>query len=95
MLAKLTPKSLQFLGKMARLLLLNGPNLNLLGSREPELYGKESLKSITLKLQRQSERLGHTLEAFQSDAEHELIGRIHQARRNHVKYMIFNWRKIR
>ena len=75
---------------MARLLLLNGPNLNLLGNREPELYGKESLESITLKLQRQAEQLGHTLEAFQSNAEHELIGRIHQARRNHVKYMIFN-----
>ncbi len=75
---------------MARLLLLNGPNLNLLGSREPKLYGEESLDSITLKLQRQAERLGHTLESFQSNAEHELISRIHQAGQDHINFMIFN-----
>lgn len=75
---------------MARLLLLNGPNLNLLGSREPSLYGNEALESITLKLQSQAERLGHILEAFQSNAENELLNRIHQAGQDHIKFIIFN-----
>lgn len=75
---------------MAKLLLLNGPNLNLLGSREPDVYGGDTLQTITSRLQRQAKQLGHTLEAFQSNAEHKLIERIHQAGKDGIEYVIFN-----
>ncbi|MEN8128725.1 MAG: type II 3-dehydroquinate dehydratase [Pseudomonadota bacterium] len=75
---------------MAKLLLLNGPNLNLLGSREPDVYGGDTLQTIASRLQRQAKQLGHTLEAFQSNAEHELIERIHQAGKDGIEYVIFN-----
>ena len=65
---------------MAKLLLLNGPNLGLLGQREPELYGTATLADIETRLERQAAALGHTLTAFQSDAEHALIERVHAAR---------------
>lgn len=64
---------------MARLLLLNGPNLDLLGRREPDLYGGDSLASIESRAAAVAAELGHELTAFQSNAEHELIERIHQA----------------
>lgn len=75
---------------MAKLLLLNGPNLNLLGVREPGIYGSETLSDIHTKLARQAQQLGHTLAAFQSNAEHELIERIHQAGEEGVEAIIFN-----
>jgi 3-dehydroquinate dehydratase-2 len=65
---------------MANILLLNGPNLGLLGTREPEIYGSTTLADIEQALQAQAESLGHTLVAFQSDAEHALIERLHAAR---------------
>lgn len=65
---------------MAHLLLLNGPNLGLLGQREPEVYGTTTLADIEALLEAQAKAAGHVLEAFQSDAEHELIRRIHAAR---------------
>jgi 3-dehydroquinate dehydratase type II len=65
---------------MSRILLLNGPNLGLLGTREPELYGSTTLADIEALLTHQAKALGHTLETFQSDAEHELIGQVHGAR---------------
>ena len=65
---------------MARLLLLNGPNLNLLGTREPAVYGTDSLQSIETHAAAVARELGHELLAFQSDAEHELIERIHRAK---------------
>jgi 3-dehydroquinate dehydratase-2 len=65
---------------MAALLLLNGPNLNLLGTREPEIYGRDSLADIEQRLRSQAAELGHTLDAFQSNAEHALIDRLHAAR---------------
>lgn len=65
---------------MAQLLLLNGPNLNLLGTREPELYGRTTLADIEQRLSDQANRLGHDLVAFQSNAEHELVERLHAAR---------------
>ena len=58
---------------MARLLLLNGPNLNLLGTREPALYGGDTLASIEKRLTDLASKAGHTLATFQSNAEHELI----------------------
>ncbi|MGH8274801.1 MAG: type II 3-dehydroquinate dehydratase [Gammaproteobacteria bacterium] len=65
---------------MATLLLLNGPNLNLLGEREPELYGAEPLAVIIERLREHAQAAGAQLEHFQTNAEHELIARIHAAR---------------
>ena len=75
---------------MARLLLLNGPNLGLLGTREPELYGHATLADIEARLKELAGAAGHSLDAFQSDAEHELIRRIHAARGEKVDFILFN-----
>jgi 3-dehydroquinate dehydratase-2 len=75
---------------MAQLLLLNGPNLGLLGTREPKIYGSTRLADIETHLQRLAAEHGHVLEAFQSDAEHELIGRIHAAAREGVALILIN-----
>jgi 3-dehydroquinate dehydratase-2 len=75
---------------MSKLLLINGPNLNLLGAREPGLYGSDTLQQITQRLQRKAEGLGHTLDTFQSNSESDLIDRIHQAMRNGVEFIILN-----
>lgn len=74
---------------MSRILLLNGPNLGLLGTREPEIYGSATLADIESLLTRQAKALGHSLETFQSDAEHALIERIHAARGN-VDFILLN-----
>ncbi len=63
-----------------RVLLLNGPNLNLLGSREPGLYGASTLAAIEADLQRQAAALGVELSCFQSNHEGTLLDRIHAAR---------------
>ena len=75
---------------MARVLLLNGPNLNLLGSREPGIYGAETLESIEKRAIEVARETGHELSAFQSNAEHELIGRVHQAGRESTDFLILN-----
>ena len=75
---------------MANFLLLNGPNLNLLGEREPELYGKISLDQVVKNLTKISEKCGHKLSDFQSNAEHELVDQIHKAKDSKVKCIIFN-----
>jgi len=75
---------------MARVLLLNGPNLNLLGTREPDLYGAETLESIERRVKAVGRELGHELLTFQSNAEHELITRIHTARSEGVEFLIVN-----
>lgn len=75
---------------MARLLLLNGPNLNLLGTREPERYGSTTLGQIEQRATELAAQLGHTLLCFQSNAEHELLERIQRSREDQVACMIFN-----
>jgi 3-dehydroquinate dehydratase-2 len=75
---------------MARLLLLNGPNLNLLGTREPEVYGRDTLESITQRSAAIAAELGHELRAFQSNAEHELVERVHAARSDGTAFIIIN-----
>ncbi len=71
------------------ILLLNGPNLNLLGTREPEKYGHDTLSDIVSKLESQAQTLGVSLSHLQSNAEHLLIDRIHQARGN-VDFILIN-----
>jgi len=75
---------------MARLLLLNGANLNLLGTREPEVYGRTTLTDIEFDLTALAENDGHRLECFQSNAEHALVDHIHQAARESVDCAIIN-----
>jgi 3-dehydroquinate dehydratase-2 len=75
---------------MAGILLLNGPNLNLLGLREPEIYGSATLQNIETKLEAQARARGHSLAAFQSNAEHELIARIQTAKRDGMAFAIIN-----
>jgi len=75
---------------MATVLVINGPNLNLLGKREPHLYGSTTLAQIVQMLEIEAKALGHLLEHFQSNAEHELIDRIHLAREQGVAWIIIN-----
>jgi len=75
---------------MARVLLLNGPNLNLLGTREPAVYGSDTLESIEKRVAAVAREAGHELLTFQSNAEHELIGRIHAARAEGIAFLIIN-----
>lgn len=73
-----------------RLLVLHGPNLNLLGSREPAVYGSLTLADINLRLAQHAEAAGADLEAFQSNHEGALIERIHAAREQQVDAIIIN-----
>ena len=75
---------------MSNFLLLNGPNLNLLGSREPEIYGSTSLADIESQLLRICLEADHSLDSFQSNAEHDLVNKIHEAKDANVKCIIFN-----
>jgi 3-dehydroquinate dehydratase II len=75
---------------MARILLLNGPNLNLLGWREPSVYGAATLPAIESKLATAARSKGHELIAAQSNAEHELIVQVHSAKRDGVAFVIIN-----
>jgi 3-dehydroquinate dehydratase-2 len=75
---------------MARILLLNGPNLNLLGTREPSVYGAYTLQEIEGRLVGLAQARGHELQTAQSNAEHELIGRIHAAKAAQVAFILFN-----
>ncbi len=75
---------------MARLLLLNGPNLSLLGTREPGLYGADTLAAIEERAAAVAAASGHELVAFQSNAEHLLVERVHQAAREGIACLIMN-----
>ncbi len=75
---------------MAKILVLNGPNLNLLGSREPQHYGATKLVDIDAQLTQTALLANHELNCFQSNAEHELIEQIHQAGQNQVDFILIN-----
>jgi 3-dehydroquinate dehydratase-2 len=75
---------------MATILVLHGPNLNLLGSREPGIYGATSLEDINRQLTETARQAGHHLLSLQSNAEYELIDRIHDARKEGVDFIIIN-----
>jgi len=75
---------------MADILVLNGPNLNLLGTREPEHYGTTSLEAINQRLSAQAKAAGHSVHFFQSNAEHELVARVQQAQQDKVAFILVN-----
>jgi len=75
---------------LAKLLLINGPNLDLLGQREPGLYGQLSLADIEARSSSLAAELGHQLTSFQSNAEHALVERVHQAARDGIAFVLIN-----
>lgn len=75
---------------MALILVINGPNLNLLGTREPEIYGSETLEDINATLARMGKAARHEIQFFQSNAEADLIDRIHVAKKDDVKFILIN-----
>ena len=75
---------------MAIITILNGPNLNLLGIREPGLYGNKTLKDIESSVKSEANKLGHQLDFHQSNAEHEIVEMIHNAFHAHVDFIIIN-----
>ena len=76
--------------QMAEILVLNGPNLNLLGSREPQHYGHDTLEAINTRLTAIAKATGHGIQFFQSNAEHELVTRVQQAMRDKVAMILIN-----
>ncbi|MFN0040592.1 MAG: type II 3-dehydroquinate dehydratase [Burkholderiales bacterium] len=77
-------------GEKKRLLVLHGPNLNLLGTREPHIYGKETLGDINRRLVPKAAAAGAKLVCFQSNSEAELIDRVHRAKNERVQFIIIN-----
>jgi len=75
---------------MAKILVLQGPNLNLLGVREPQHYGSISLEEIHSRLYARAKAAGYEIECFQSNAEHELVGRVQQTLKNPVGFILIN-----
>ena len=75
---------------MAKILLLNGPNLNLLGTREPELYGSDTLDDIAKRLEKQASDQSHSFNHVQSNSESKLIDTIHQAAKDGIDFILIN-----
>jgi 3-dehydroquinate dehydratase-2 len=75
---------------MANILVLNGPNLNLLGTREPEHYGSQSLDAIISELGKQAKAMGHEIQHLQSNVEHQLVERVQQAQQDQTAFIIIN-----
>ena len=73
-----------------RLLLMNGPNLNLLGTREPDVYGQQTLPQIEQRLVEQARAAGAELSALQSNAEHELVDAVQAAAASAVDFILIN-----
>jgi 3-dehydroquinate dehydratase-2 len=76
---------------MAKILALHGPNLNLLGSREPHIYGYDTLDDINQRLLTQSADAGHQFDNLQSNSEADLINRLHLARKDSTEFIIVNF----
>ncbi len=75
---------------MAKILVLNGPNLNLLGAREPEVYGSATLADVEAALVRLGGELGHSIACFQTNAEHAMVDRVQQAKGEGVAFFLIN-----
>lgn len=75
---------------MGKILVVHGPNLNLLGEREPAVYGRTTLAQIDTRLADRAAAAGHALESFQSNAEHELVERIQAARNDGTAFVLIN-----
>lgn len=75
---------------MAKLLVLHGPNLNLLGTREPEVYGRATLEEIDADLRARTEAAGHRYASLQSNAEHELVDRVQAAHTDGTAFILIN-----
>jgi 3-dehydroquinate dehydratase-2 len=75
---------------MAKLLVLHGPNLNLLGEREPSIYGRTTLTEIDAALRATAAAAGHQLDSLQSNAEHELVERVQAARADGTALILLN-----
>ena len=75
---------------MARILLLHGPNLNLLGAREPDIYGADTLGDINARAKQYAARRGHVVDAFQSNAEHDLVDAVQRAKSEDIEFIIVN-----
>jgi 3-dehydroquinate dehydratase II len=75
---------------MPKILVIHGPNLNLLGQREPQHYGADTLAAIDARLVQQGQAAGFEVESFQSNAESALVERVHQAREDRTAYIIIN-----
>ncbi|WP_342316113.1 type II 3-dehydroquinate dehydratase [Lysobacter sp. FW306-1B-D06B] len=75
---------------MAKLLVLHGPNLNLLGTREPEVYGRTTLADIDADLRARAEAAGHAVETLQANAEHVLVDRVQAARSDGTAFILIN-----
>ena len=75
---------------MAKILVLNGPNLNLLGTREPEVYGSATLADVEAALARLGGELGHSIACFQTNAEHAMVDWVQQAKNEGVEFVVIN-----
>lgn len=75
---------------MASILVINGPNLNMLGKREPEIYGRQTLADIIEDLEQLADEYNVRLRHFQSNAEHEIVNRVHQAMDDGTEFIIIN-----
>lgn len=75
---------------MARILVIQGPNLNILGLREPNIYGNMTLDKLHQSLVDEADDLGHELDAFQSPAEYEIVEKIHEAMDEGIDFVIIN-----
>lgn len=75
---------------MSRILVLNGPNLNLLGTREPGIYGADTLEAINTRLESQARAAGFSLDAFQSNHEGAMVDRIHAVRADDTRFILIN-----
>jgi 3-dehydroquinate dehydratase-2 len=83
--ARKTPKA-----PSARILVLHGPNLNLLGTREPSIYGSDTLESVNTRLAERARASGVELSSYQSNFEGELVGRVQQAREDGTRFILIN-----